>query len=147
MMSTGLNRLAAKARNEKKLCFTSLAHHITEALLEKSVKQIKNSSSPGVDGQTVQAAKETAASWMPPMIDEIHRKGYRPPPTKRVYIPKPGKANKRRPIAMMPTIKDKALQRATAEVLNAVYEEDFLEVSYEGRPKRSAHQAIAQVRQ
>ena len=79
------------------------------------------------------------------MISEIHRKGYRPPPTKRVYIPKPGKANKRRPIAM-PTIKDKALQRATAEVLNAIYEQDFLEVSYGGRPKRSAHQAIAQVR-
>ena len=145
MVSTGLNKIAAKARSEQKLCFTSLAHHITEALLETSLKQVKRNSSAGIDGGDVETAKAKFSSWSRPMIDEIHRHGYRPPPTKRVYIPKPGK-NSQRPIAI-PTVKDRVLQRAVATVLNAIYEEDFLTSSYGGRPHRSAHQALAVVRQ
>ena len=145
MVSTGINKIAAKARSQKKLCFTSLAHPITEPLLETSLMQVKSNSSPGVDGQDVKTARGNFAAWSSPMIDEIHRLGYKPPPTKRVYIPKPGKTTKR-PIAM-PTVKDKVLQRAVATVLNAIYEEDFLDVSFGGRPKRSAHQALATMRE
>src|SRR5258708_27415144 len=124
-MSTTIDRIATKAREDKKLRFTSLAHHLTVPLLEKSLKQIKSSSSPGIDNLDVKTAKEIFAFWSKPLLDAVHRRGYRPPPAKRVYIPKPGKAALS-PIAT-PTVKDKTLQRATAEVLNAIYEEDFLD--------------------
>jgi len=145
MMSTAIDKIATKARQDRNVCFTSLAHHITEQMLERSLMQIKSTSSPGIDAQDVKTARETFASWSGPLIDALHRRGYRPPPAKRVYIPKPGKAALR-PIAM-PTVQDKALQRATAEVLNAIYEQDFLDVSFGGRPHRSAHQALATLRQ
>lgn len=145
MMSTSLNRIAAKARTDKKLCFTSLAHHITEPLLAESLSQVKPKSSPGIDKEDVATAKAGYNTWSKSLVGAMHRRGYRPPPAKRVYIPKPGKSALR-PIAM-PTIKDKVLQRAVAKVLNAIYEEDFLNVSYGGRPKRSAHQAVATLRQ
>lgn len=144
-MPTTLDRIATKARQDKKFRFTSLAHHIDKALLSESLKKIKRASSPGIDGQDVKAAEESFATWAPVQIEAMHQRSYRPPPAKRVYIPKPGKSALR-PIAM-PTIQDKALQRATAEVLNSIYESDFLNVSFGGRPKRSAHQAVATMRQ
>ena len=144
-MSTSLNRIATKAREDKKQCFTSLAHHITGPLLAESLSQIKPNSSPGIDNKDVASTKASFNTWSEPLIDAMHRRGYRPPPAKRVYIPKPGKTALR-PIAM-PTIKDKVLQRSVAKVLNSIYEEDFLDVSFGGRPKRSAHQAVATLRQ
>ena len=131
-MSTSIDRIAIKARADRKLCFTSLSHHITVPLLEDSLSQVKRNSGPGVDGQDVESAKASFASWSKPMIDAVHRKGYRPPPAKRVYIPKPGKSALR-PIAM-PTVKDKVLQRATAKVPNAIYEEDFTNASFGTSP-------------
>lgn len=145
MMLTPINRITTKARENKKLCFTSLAHHITEQLLAESLSQVKTKSSPGIDEQDVATAKASFATWSKTLIDAMHLRGYRPPPAKRIYIPKPGKTALR-PIAM-PTVKDKVLQRAVAKVLNAIYEEDFLEVSFGGRPQRSAHQAVATLRQ
>ena len=144
MVTTGVNKIATKARQDRHCRFTSLTHHISEALLSESLAQLNAKSNPGVDGQTVSAAKACFTEWSGDMIDAIHRKGYRPPPTKRAYIPKPGNSQALRPIAM-PTVKDKVLQRATAKVLNAIYEQDFLDVSFGGRENRSAHQAIATV--
>lgn len=146
MVRTGIDKIAAKARLDSKCRFTSLAHHISSAVLCESLAQINAKSNPGIDGQTVAAAKDSFGIWSGEMIDAIHRRGYRPPPAKRAYIPKPGNSNALRPIAM-PTIKDKALQRATAAVLNGIYEQDFLDTSFGGRTGRSAHQAIATVRE
>ena len=75
------------------------------------------------------------------MLQSVHRQGYRAPDIRRVYIPKPGKAEKR-PLGV-PTVSDRALQRSTAEVLSAIYEQDFLPCSFGGRPKLSAHHALA----
>jgi len=140
-MITGIERIAAKARQDKKLCFTSLAHHITQEQLAASLKRIPKSSSAGVDGQSVEAAREQFAHWSEEIIGAMHRGGYHPPPVRRVYLPKPGKDEKR-PISI-PTVADRALQGATASVLNAIYEQDFLDCSFGGRPGRSAHQALA----
>lgn len=74
-------------------------------------------------------------------MQSIHRKSYKPPAVKRVWIPKPGKTEKR-PIGV-PTVVDRALQRSTAEVLLTIYEQDFLNCSFGGRPGRSAHNALA----
>ena len=94
-----------------------------------------------MDGQTVEAAKESFEEWIEPMLQSIHRQGYRAPDIRRVYIPKPGKTEKR-PLGV-PTVSDRALQRSTAEVLSAIYEQDFLPCSFGGRPKLSAHHALA----
>src|SRR5499425_3062946 len=140
-METKLEQITAKARREPNLRFTSLAHHVTRDRVQKNLSQIPQRSAAGVDGQTVAAAKESFEEWIEPMLQSIHRQGYRAPDIRRVYIPKPGKTEKR-PLGV-PTVSDRALQRSTAEVLSAIYEQDFLPCSFGGRPKLSAHHALA----
>jgi group II intron reverse transcriptase/maturase len=141
VMATGLERIAAKARNETKLRFTSLAHHITGERVWRDLNQIPSRSAPGVDGQTVAEAKKDFDTWIGPMLEAVHRQGYPAPPIRRVYIPKPGKQEKR-PLGV-PCVSDRALQRSTAEVLSAIYEQDFLSCSFGGRPGLGAHHALA----
>lgn len=139
-MINGLERIAEKARKETKLVFTSLLHHVTKELIWESLCHIPKTSAPGVDGQRVEEAKETFGTWSEEMITAIHRCGYKAPAIRRVYIPKPGKAEKR-PIGV-PPIADRALQRSVSKVLSAIYEEDFLKCSFGGRPGKGAHQAL-----
>lgn len=141
-MTTQIEKIATKARQDRKLVFTSLAHHVTRESLWENLNKITLKTSPGVDEQDVNQAKETFSNWADSMLQKMHDKGYKPPPTRRVYIPKPGKENTKRPIAI-PTVQDRCLQKSVADVLNSIYEQDFLSCSYGGRPKRSAHQAIA----
>ena len=140
-MTTGLERIAAKAREDRKLKFTSLAHHVTEELIWESVCHIPKDSAPGCDEQTVTKAKESFKQWAPEMLGAIHNQGYRPPPILRVFIPKPGKTEKR-PLGI-PCVADRALQRSVAGVLAAIYEQDFLPCSFGGRPGIGAHHALA----
>jgi RNA-directed DNA polymerase len=76
-----------------------------------------------VDGQTVAEAKKDFKAWIEPMLQAVHRKGYHAPPIRRVYIPKPGKPEKR--TRGVPCVADRALQRSAAQVLSAIYEQDF----------------------
>ena len=140
-METGLERIAAKARGEPKLRFTSLAHHITKERVWENLGEIRTNSAPGVDGQTVTEAKESFGVWIDPMLQSMHRQGYHAPDIRRVYIPKPGKREKR-PLGV-PCVADRALQRSAAQVLSAIYEQDFLPCSFGGRPGRGAHHALA----
>ena len=89
----------------------------------------------------MEGARESFEEWIGPMLQAIHRQGYRAPNIRRVYIPKPGKTEKR-PLGV-PTVSDRALQRSVAEVLSAIYEQDFLPCSFGGRPRLSAHHALA----
>src|SRR6202165_2638149 len=140
-METGLERIAAKARSEPKLRFTSLAHHITRERLWANLGHIPKRSAPGVDGQTVMEAKESFGEWVGAMLQSVPRQGYRAPDIRRVYIPKPGKQEKR-PLGV-PCVADRALQRSAAQVLSAIYEQDFLPCSFGGRPGRGAHHGLA----
>ncbi len=140
-MRVGIERIAEKARADRKLRFTSLAHHIDRERLWEHLNKIAASTAVGIDKQDKEAAKANFANWADGMIDAVHKRSYKAPPSRRVYIPKPGKSEKR-PIAV-PTVSDRALQKSVAEVLNAIYENDFLENSFGGRPNRSAHQAVA----
>jgi RNA-directed DNA polymerase len=135
-METGLERIAAKARSEPKLRFTSLAHHVTRARVWENLCQIPKDSAPGVDGQTVPGAKESFGEWVEEMLQSMHRQGYHAPDIRRVYIPKPGKQEKR-PLGV-PCVADRAPQRSVAQVLSAIYEQDFLPCSFGGRPGRGA---------
>ncbi len=98
-------------------------------------------SAPGSDGQTVAEAKETFEGWIEPMLGSVHRRGYRAPAIRRVYIAKPGKQEK--PPLGVPRVIDRALQRSTAQVLAAIYGQDFLPCSLGGRPGLGAHHALA----
>ena len=89
----------------------------------------------------VTEAKESFEEWVEAMLQSVHRQGYRAPDIRRVYIPKPGKQEKR-PLGV-PCVADRALQRSAAQVLSAIYEQDFLPCSFGGRPGRGAHQALA----
>lgn len=140
-MGTGLEGIAAKARRETDLKFTSLSHHVTRELIWESLSNIPKQSAPGVDGISVDEAKEKFGKWIEEMLLSIHRKAYKAPPVRRVWIPKPGKTAKR-PLGV-PCVADRALQRRVSVVLSCIYEQDFLLCSFGGRSKRSAHQALA----
>ena len=140
-MTTNLERIAAKARSERKQVFTSLAHHITKELLWENLCVIRNRTASGIDGQSVAAAKASFENWADGMLTSMHRKAYKAPPVRRVYIPKPGRTEKR-PIGV-PCVADRALQRSVAEVLSCIYEQDFLPCSFGGRPQLSAHNALS----
>ncbi|WP_257252871.1 hypothetical protein [Endozoicomonas sp. SESOKO3] len=107
-MVTGLERVAAKARSNPKLRLTSLAHHITPASLCSNLNKIPNGTSPGVDGLTMEETKKGFGQWLEQTLTSIHRQGYKAPPVKRVWIPKPGKKDKR-PLGV-PCINDRALR-------------------------------------
>jgi group II intron reverse transcriptase/maturase len=140
-MSPGLERIAAKARQEPKLCFTSLAHHIDAERLWRNLCHVPCHTAPGSDGQTVDELKQDFVTWSAATLRALHTQGYRPLPVRRTYIPKPGK-HELRPLGV-PCIGDRVLQRSVADVLTAIYEQDFLPCSFGGRPGRGAHHALA----
>jgi RNA-directed DNA polymerase len=142
-MTTAFERIATKARSDKTLKFTSLCHHITPELIWESLNEIPYDTSAGVDKISLKKAKDTFHQWVSEAISQIHQFGYRPPAARRVYIPKPGKVEKR-PLNV-PTVIDRAIQRSVSKILNNIYEADFLDCSFGGRPKRNAHQAIAKL--
>ena len=90
-MATGLERIAAKARQEPQLCFTSLAHHSDAARLWRNLCHVPHHTAPGSDGQTVDELKQDFVAWSEATLRALHTQGYRPPPVRRTYIPKPGK--------------------------------------------------------
>ena len=140
-MSPGLERIAAKARHEPKLRFTSLGQHIDATRLWQNLCHVPPRTAPGSDGQTVDDLKQEFVAWSEATLCALHTQGYRPPPVRRTYIPKPGK-QARRPLGV-PCIGDRVLQRSVADVLTAIYEQDFLPCSFGGRPGLGAHHALA----
>lgn len=140
-METKLEGIAAKALKEPNLVFTSLAHHVTKELIWDSLQHMSRKTAPGIDGIDVETAEKEFDMWADIVITSVHRQSYKPPAVRRVWIPKPGKAEKR-PIGV-PCVADRALQRSVATVLNEIYEQDFLNCSFGGRPGRGAHNALA----
>jgi len=141
VMSTGLARIAATARQEPKLRFPSLAHHIDAERLWRNLCHVPRHTAPGSDGQPVDDLKQECVAWSEATLRALHTQGYRPPPGRRTYIPKPGK-RELRPLGV-PCIGDRVLQRSVADVLTAIYEQDFLPCSVGGRPGLGAHHALA----
>jgi group II intron reverse transcriptase/maturase len=134
--------IAAKARSQPKEKFNNLTHHLTVALIKEQLYKTSLNSAPGVDGMTVGQARENADWLLPPLIDVIHKGRYEAPPVRRVYIPKAN--GDKRPLGV-PEVIDRSLQAATANVLNEIYEQDFLSCSFGFRPKLSCHHALATV--
>lgn len=116
---------------------------LSEKNLKMAIRKVKqNKEAPGVDKMTVQEVEQWFEQHREELISKIMNKQYRPMPVKRVYIPKPN--GKQRPLGI-PTVVDRVIQQAVAQVLNTIYEPIFSEHSYGFRPKRSAHMAMEEV--
>lgn len=144
-VSTRLQRIAQLAQEDRSRSLVSLAHHIDKDLLRKAYGRTRKDGAPGVDGQTAADYEANLEENLQSLLDRFKSGRYQAPPVRRVYIPKGSDPAKKRPIGV-PTFEDKVLQRAVAMVLEAVYEQDFLDCSYGCRPGRSVHQAIRDLR-
>ena len=138
-VSPGLERVRQAARQRKKERFTALLHHVTVELLQEALYALKRKAAPGVDGLRWQDYEAGLEDNLRDLHARVHRGAYRALPVRRRYIPKPG--GKQRPLGIA-ALEDKIVQRAVVEVLNAIYEEDFLGFSYGFRPGRSQHDAL-----
>jgi RNA-directed DNA polymerase len=138
-VAQALERVREAARLRKKERFTALFHHITVDLLRLSFFALKRNAAPGADGVTWQDYEADLERKLGELHAKVHRGAYRPQPSRRRYIPKAD--GRQRPLAVA-ALEDKIVQRATAAVLNQIYEEDFLGFSYGFRPGRSQHDAL-----
>jgi len=119
--------------------FTALFHHISLDLLEQAFDELKMDAAPGVDRVTWKDYEANLERNLDDLHDRVQRGAYRALPSRRVYIPKPD--GRQRPLAVA-ALEDKIVQRAVAALLNEIYEEDFLGLSYGFRPGRGAHDAM-----
>jgi hypothetical protein len=142
-VSTGLQRVATVSREAPEMVWTTLAHHIDLELLKEAYRVTRKDGAAGVDGQRAKEYEENLGVNLRGLLERFKAGTYKASPVRRVYIPK-GDGERTRPIGI-PTFEDKVLQRAVTMVLEAVYEQDFLDVSYGFRPKRSARQAIQEL--
>jgi len=142
-ISTRLERIAKLAKERPDVALTTLAHYIDVAWLREAYRRTRKDGSRGVDGVSAQQYEQHLDENLVSLLERMHTGRYYAPPVRRVLIPK--EKGGQRPIGI-PTFEDKVLQRATAMVLEAVYETSFCDFSYGFRPGRSAHQALEAVR-
>jgi RNA-directed DNA polymerase len=138
-VSSALDRVRQVARGDKEVKFTALLHHVTVECLEMAFRALRPEAAPGVDGQTWLAYGQNLEENLRDLHGRLHRGAFRAKPSRRVYIPKPDGRQRSLGIA---ALEDKIVQRALVEVLNAIYEADFLGFSYGFRPGRSQHDAL-----
>jgi RNA-directed DNA polymerase len=140
-VSTKLERIAKLAKEMPEKPLTTLAHHVDIEWLREAHRRTRKSGAAGVDGGTSEAYAAQLEENLRSLLEQVKSGTYRAPPVRRVHIPK-GDGEQTRPIGI-PTFEDKVLQRAVAMVLEAVYEQEFLDCSYGFRRGRSAHQMLA----
>ena len=135
-----LERVRHAARRDRSLQFNSLLHHAYNLdTLRCSFWSLKKGAAPGVDGETWRYYEENLDDNLQDLSRRIARGGYRAKPVKRTFIPK--EDGKQRPLGVT-SLEDKIVQRATVEVLNAIYETDFLGFSYGYRPGKGQHDCL-----
>ena len=140
MMKVKLKQIAMKAQQDKHVTFSALMHHINEANLAECYQDLKRHKASGIDGVTVEAYGEQLEENLRRLVRNLKNKSYRPKPVRRVYIPKPGKDEKRG--LGIPSVEDKLVQMMLKKLLESIYEADFLDQSYGFRPGLSCHSAI-----
>ena len=138
-VSQALERIRQVAKERKKERFTALFHHISIDLLDEAFFELKQDAAAGVDDLTWQDYQANLERNLEDLHERVQRGAYRALPSRRTYIPKPD--GRQRPLAIA-ALEDKIVQRATVALLNAIYEEDFLGLSYGFRPGRCAHDAL-----
>ncbi len=137
--SHGMEGVREAARKDGKLKFSALLHHVNEAGLTESFKQLKKTAAVGVDEVTWHEYEQNMGSNITDLHGRIHRGAYRAKPTRRVWMLKPD--GRQRPLGVT-SLEDKIVQHAVARVLGNIYEEDFLGFSYGFRAGKSQHDAL-----
>src|SRR5467141_4110150 len=138
--SSALERVRQAASKDKKVRFTALLHHLYNLeTLRMAYFSLKKEAAPGMDGETWRHYGETLEDNLQDLSHRLKRGAYRAKPVRRGYIPKAD--GRQRPLGV-PALEDKIVQRAAVEVVNAIYETDFIGFSYGFRPGRSQHQAL-----
>jgi RNA-directed DNA polymerase len=137
---SALERVREVARGNKAEKFTALMHHVYDPeALRAAFLKLKKDAAPGVDGETWQHYGENLEANLHDLSHRLRQGGYQAKPVRRVYIPKTD--GRQRPLGVT-ALEDKIVQRAAVEVLNAIYEVDFVDFSYGFRPGRSQHNAL-----
>ena len=140
MTPDGIERIRQVAARDRKQRFTTLLHHVYDVeRLRAAYLALKRDAAAGIDGVTWRHYGENLEGNLQDLAGRLKRGAYRAKPVKRAYIPKAD--GRQRPLGV-PALEDKIVQRAVVEVLNAIYETDFLGFSYGFRPGRSPHQAL-----
>jgi len=135
-----LDRVRSVARERRKERFTTLMPYLDVAMLEFAYGELKRDAAPGVDGVTWQDYGAGLDGKLADLKDRLHRGSYRAQPSRRHFIPKAD--GRLRPLGIA-ALEDKIVQRAVVEILNAIYEEDFLDLSYGFRPGQAFRSALA----
>ena len=138
-VSSELDRVRQVAVRDKDARFTALLHHVSLPRLMLAFEDLNRRAAPGVDGVRWQEYGQDLVANLRDLHERVQSGRYRASPSRRVYIPKAD--GRQRPLGIA-TLEDKIVQRAAVEVLNAVYEADFLGFSYGFRPGRSPHDAL-----
>ncbi len=139
-VETKLLRIAGKARRERNLRFTSLFHLMNEDYLRERYAALRKNAAAGVDGQTKDEYGVNIEENISSLVGNLHKLAYRPQPVRRAYIPKIG-SNKKRPLGI-PAFEDKIVQSGLTRIIEAIYEQDFIDDSYGFRPGRNQHDAL-----
>ena len=137
---TKLQRIAKKASTDKDCQFTSLYHLMNKELLLECFTQLKGKAASGIDNITKDQYAINLEANLENLVERLHKMAYKPQPVLRVYIPKAG-SQRKRPLGI-PTLEDKLVQAGLVKILQAIYEQDFLNDSYGFRPLRSCHDAL-----
>ena len=136
---SALDRVRRVAQMDKDPRFTTLLHHVDVDRLRLAYFALRPKAAPGVDGVTWHEYGQDLEDNLRSLHERVHRGSYRAKPVRRAYIPK--RDGRLRPLGVA-ALEDKVLQRAVVEVLNSIYEADFLGFSYGFRPGRSPHDAL-----
>jgi group II intron reverse transcriptase/maturase len=136
---THLRWLGEKAKKKDKEQFTNLHSHLKVPLLKEAYLRLRRNAATGVDEVTWEEYGERLDERLHDLQDRVQRGSYRPPPVRRVHIPKGD--GRTRPIGI-PTLEDKVVQQAVRMLLEPIYEAEFLGFSYGFRPGRSQHDAL-----
>ena len=141
-MCTDIDRIAELAKEDPKRQFSSIAHLITVEKLKAAFRSLRKDASAGIDGITYEQYETNVEENIRQLHQRLKEGKYRAQPLRRVYIPK--EDGKQRPISI-PALEDKLVQKVAVDLLNAIYEQDFLKCSYGFRPGRGQHQALDEV--
>jgi group II intron reverse transcriptase/maturase len=137
-----LSLISERARKEPKFQFTSLAYLLNEEFLKECYLSLGRDRASGIDGVSWEEYGKQLDKNLKDLVARMKAKRYKPQPSKRVYIPKD--EHTERPLGI-PALEDKIVQKGVARILEAIYEQDFLNFSYGFRPNRNCHQALKDV--
>jgi len=138
-METKLNLISKIAEQDQKCQFSNLVHLLNEANLRECFYKLEKDKASGVDEVTFSEYEENLTDNLADLVRRMKKFSYHPQPVLRVYVPKSN--NKLRPLGI-PALEDKIVQMGIARILEAIYENDFMDFSYGFRPGRSCHQAL-----